>query len=103
VCFVYSYTYIIVSNPQPIIIIIIIKIIMEAQNFCTTNQSHNYSPTFAIILGLPARYLGPQVDEPKYEFFVKRYLVSTSLQMLGARSRDELFDLGLDLFNLLTY
>jgi len=41
---------------------------MEAQIFCTTNQSHNYSPTFAIILGLPARYLGPQVDEPKYEF-----------------------------------
>jgi hypothetical protein len=69
VCFVYSYTYIIVSNPQPIIIIII----MEAQ-ICTTNQSHNYSPTFAIILGLPARYLGPQVDEPKFMGFVKRYL-----------------------------
>jgi hypothetical protein len=63
VCFVYSYTYIIVSNPQPIIIIII----MEAQ-ICTTNQSHNYFPTFAIILGLPTRYLGPQVDGPKYEF-----------------------------------
>lgn len=73
---------------------------MEAQ-ICTTNQSHNYSPTFAIILGLPARYLGPQVDEPKRSF-VKRYLVSTSLQILGA-SRDELFDLCLDLFNLLTY
>jgi hypothetical protein len=67
VCFIYSYTYIIVSNPQPIIKIIIIIIIMEAQ-ICTTNQSHNYSPTFAIILGLPTRYLGPQVDEPKYEF-----------------------------------